>query len=169
MIYLIGDRTKRVVSESAQVCFEGGCPLSVSVDTADVIIAPWLDVKIPAADLAKTKHGALVFHPSLLPLYRGRNAIKDAFSAGEKTTGATWFWANDRFDAGEICEQMPLAIKQGEGPREFYDRAVVPAAIYLLRYILRDLRAGIIRRRPQMTFAATGFPPDTPDDWNING
>lgn len=149
MILLLGDRSKRIVSEAADVIRRSGFAETESAASADLIVAPWLQSKIPADEIAKTTHGALVFHPSLLPIHRGRNAIKDAYAAGDRVTGATWFWANDAFDAGEICEQEPLIILEGESPRDFYDRAVVPSAIRLLRFALGDIKAGIIRRRPQ--------------------
>lgn len=120
-----------------------------------IIVAPLLRHKIGAHDIAQTRHGALVFHPSLLPRHRGPDAIKAAFRAGEKYTGATWFWANGRFDAGDICEQEVLEIVPGERPREFYERAVIPSALKLLRHALDDLSRGHVRRRPQREEAAT--------------
>lgn len=149
MILLLGDRSIRIVAEAADVIRRCGFNEAVHASTATLIVAPLLQTKISASDINQTRHGALVFHPSLLPYYRGRHAIKDAFREGDKILGATWFWANDRFDAGEICEQEPLSVRAGESPREFYERAVVPSALRLLSFALEDIKNGIIRKRPQ--------------------
>lgn len=148
-ILLLGDRSKRIVNESLDLMSELGMVEVSDPSDAQIILAPLLRSKIATIDIEKTQFGALVFHPSLLPFYRGRNAIKDAFAACERVTGASWFWATDRFDEGAICEQEPLGILSGESPREFYERAVIPSAIRLLRFALRDIGAGIIRKRPQ--------------------
>lgn len=125
---------------------------------ADVAVAPLLETKLDPADLAAPKRGTLVFHPSLLPRYRGRNAIRAAFEAGDRYSGATWFWAADKMDAGDICEQEVLEIVPGERPREFYSRAVVPSAALMLERLLGDLGAGHVRKRPQRTEAASYVP-----------
>ena len=125
---------------------------------ADVAVAPLLQVRITDAELSQPKYGVLVFHPSLLPRHRGRDAIKWAYNLNETYTGATWFWANNEIDGGDICEQAVIAIGDKK-PREFYETVVIPVAVQLLHYALLDLASGIIRRRPQNESAATYEPP----------
>ena len=119
------------------------------VDTpeADFAVAPYLQKIIPEAELSNFKKGVLVFHPSLLPIYRGKTSIRDAFKNGDDYTGVTWFWANTGVDMGDICEQTVLKISGS--PREFYEGAVIPAGVLLLELIIKDLFAGTERRRPQ--------------------
>jgi methionyl-tRNA formyltransferase len=154
-VCVLGDREFPVVQASLDVVAAKGGTLVDRLEEADVAIAPLLTEKLTLADIAKPKLGVLIFHPSLLPRHRGRDAIKWAFKAGETYTGATWFWANEGLDTGDICEQEVLAIVPGERPREFYDRAVVPAAIRMLEYIIDDLGSGCVRRRPQQHDNAT--------------
>ena len=126
---------------------------------ADVAVAPLLTQKLAPKDYNEPRYGTLIFHPSLLPRHRGRDAIKWAFRLGEKFTGATWFWCDDGYDTGDICEQEILAIRDGELPREFYMRSVAPAAARMLGYIIRDLSMGYVRRRPQIEENASYEPP----------
>lgn len=123
--------------------------------SADVALAPLLTRKLAADRLYAPALGTLIFHPSLLPRHRGPDAIRWAFKLGEAYTGATWFWADEKFDAGDICEMEVLDIREGERPREFYERAVIPAAVRMLGWILTDLANGVVRRRPQNEDAAT--------------
>ncbi len=133
---------------------ELGCEIVWRPDDADVAIAPLLQRKIDATELAKPKLGTLIFHPSLLPRHRGQDAIRWAYRNGEKFTGATWFWADEGLDTGPICEQEVVAIPD-KRPRDFYEQDVLPVCVKLLRYAILDLRDGIVRRRPQNEEAAT--------------
>ena len=49
-------------------------------------------------------------HPSLLPAFKGPDAISRAFSAGVKVSGVTVHWVNQELDAGKIIAQYPVLI-----------------------------------------------------------
>lgn len=125
---------------------------------ADVAFAPCLERKLTREELEAPKHGTLILHPSLLPRHRGKDAIKWAFVFGERYTGATWFWADENYDTGDICEMEVLAIHPKESPREFYASTVMSSAMRMLHFIIDDLSQGIVRRRPQNHDHATFEP-----------
>jgi methionyl-tRNA formyltransferase len=155
---VLGDRELPIVSACATLLENKDQSLVPGLSGADAGIAPLLTQKLTQDDIAKTKHGVLIFHPSLLPRHRGRDSIKWAFKLGESYTGATWFWATEGLDTGDICEQEVLAILPDERPREFYERAVIPSALRMLGFIVDDLRRGVVRRRPQQHENATFEP-----------
>ena len=84
-----------------------------------VAIAPLLTEKISNEQLAEPLYGTLIFHPSPLPYGRGSKSIRMAYKRNEPVTAATWFWANQRYDAGDICEQEIIKIDYSLSPREF--------------------------------------------------
>lgn len=49
-------------------------------------------------------------HPSLLPAFKGKDAIKRAFKAGVKVSGITIHWVETRVDEGKIIAQYPVFI-----------------------------------------------------------
>ena len=49
-------------------------------------------------------------HPSLLPKYKGINAIEQAMEAGEKETGCTVHYVNEELDGGAIIDQSRVPI-----------------------------------------------------------
>ena len=49
-------------------------------------------------------------HPSLLPKYKGLNAVEQAMEAGEVETGCTVHYVNEELDGGEIIMQGEVAI-----------------------------------------------------------
>ncbi len=103
---------------------------------ADLAIAPLLERKLSRAEYSAPRLGTLIFHPSLLPMYKGRDAIKQAYRAGDTYTGVTWFWANDELDGGEICEQAVVIMDRSLQPGEFYRERVLLAMVGTLRRAL---------------------------------
>ncbi|MDD3436733.1 MAG: formyltransferase family protein [Candidatus Gastranaerophilales bacterium] len=49
-------------------------------------------------------------HPSLLPAFKGKDAISRAFLAGVKVSGITIHWAEKNVDEGKIIAQYPVII-----------------------------------------------------------
>jgi len=49
-------------------------------------------------------------HPSLLPSFKGKDAIKQAFLAGVKVSGITIHWVEKGIDEGKIISQYPVFI-----------------------------------------------------------
>jgi len=49
-------------------------------------------------------------HPSLLPKYKGMDAIKQAFAAGEAECGVSVHYVNEEVDSGEIIEQRRIKV-----------------------------------------------------------
>ena len=53
-------------------------------------------------------------HPSLLPKYKGINAIEQAMEAGEKETGCTVHYVNEELDGGAIIDRSVVPICTGD-------------------------------------------------------
>ncbi len=53
-------------------------------------------------------------HPSLLPKFKGANAIEDAFNAGEMETGCTTHYVIPEMDAGEVICQAKVSIEPSD-------------------------------------------------------
>ena len=48
---------------------------------------------------------AVNIHPSLLPLFKGANGIKESFESQMKLGGVSVHWVSDELDGGEIIAQ----------------------------------------------------------------
>jgi methionyl-tRNA formyltransferase len=57
------------------------------------------------------RFGGLNIHPSLLPKYRGAAPIQRAIMAGEKETGITIFFMDEKIDHGDIVFKKELVIE----------------------------------------------------------
>lgn len=53
-------------------------------------------------------------HPSLLPSFKGLNAIKRAYERGVKISGCTVHWVSKGVDEGKIIAQLPVRIMDSD-------------------------------------------------------
>lgn len=61
-------------------------------------------------------------HPSLLPLFPGAHAVRDALAAGAKRTGTTIHWVDAGVDTGEIIAQAELDIAPEDNEETLHER-----------------------------------------------
>jgi len=61
-------------------------------------------------------------HPSLLPKFPGLEAWKQALAAGEKVTGCTVHYVDERLDHGQIIAQREVAILPDDTPESLHAR-----------------------------------------------
>jgi methionyl-tRNA formyltransferase len=72
------------------------------------------------------------FHPSLLPLYRGRTSVADAIAAGERITGGTVYHLTDEMDGGPVAFQDWCFVQEGETPADLWRRALAPMGLEMI-------------------------------------
>jgi methionyl-tRNA formyltransferase len=106
----------------------------------------------------KTKLGAVGYHPSLLPLHRGRDAVRWAIHAGDKVTGGSIYWLTDNVDCGPLAAQAHVLIRPGDSPEELWRRDLFPIGVRLFERVLADLSVGRLVRIPQRPDCATWEP-----------
>jgi methionyl-tRNA formyltransferase len=87
---------------------------------------------LPNSILEIPKRGAINVHASLLPKYRGAAPIHWAIIRGEKETGCTVFFLNEKVDTGQIIAQKRTAIGEKETTGELYERLKIMGAELLV-------------------------------------
>lgn len=70
------------------------------------------------------KFGTFNLHASLLPQYRGAAPINWAIINGDKKTGVTTFFIDDKIDTGEMLLQSETPILENESAGELHDRLI---------------------------------------------
>jgi formyltetrahydrofolate dehydrogenase len=147
-IKVLGDKYAPAVQAARDVV--SGLGHSFADGDADLCIAPLLTVKLTLEQINAPRLGTLIFHPSPLPYGRGMSAIRWAYRRKEPVTAATWFWANDKLDAGDICEQEIVKIDYRLYPRDFYETEIIEAMCRTLKRCLNNLSIGLKRQIPQI-------------------
>ena len=114
---------------------------------SDVAVVSCFTRRIPPAALAVPRLGFLNLHPSLLPLYRGPQPLFWQLRDGAPT-GATVHYMDAGLDTGDIAAQMVVPLPDGISVPEA-ERTLTLVGLGLLRGVLYELAAGVVRRRPQ--------------------
>ncbi|MBS1549142.1 MAG: methionyl-tRNA formyltransferase [Bacteroidetes bacterium] len=92
--------------------------------------------------------GTFNLHASLLPDYRGAAPINYAIINGEKTTGASTFFINEKIDEGNILLQESLTIEKDENAGSLHDRLMTMGANLVVK-TLDGLSESSITEKPQ--------------------
>ena len=77
-------------------------------------------MRIVGETLLKAYDGKIInIHPSLLPAFRGANAVEQAVEYGVKVYGITIHWVNADLDGGRIIAQRAFPY-EGSDPAEVH-------------------------------------------------
>jgi methionyl-tRNA formyltransferase len=69
--------------------------------------------------------GTFNLHASLLPDYRGSAPINWTIINGDKETGLSTFFIDDKIDTGDVILQKKLLISENESAGELHDRMII--------------------------------------------
>ena len=89
------------------------------------------------------------YHPSLLPLHRGRDAIRWAIHCGDTVTGGTVYELGDVVDGGPILAQEPVLIARNATATALWREKLFPLGIKLLLEVARQFEGGCLTRIEQ--------------------
>lgn len=156
----IGDRLHRAAVRTGvpHIIMAGTLNGDTMPDGADLIIAAHSRDFIGAATLRKTVLGGIGYHPSLLPLHRGRDAIRWAVRMGDRVTGGSVYWLSRNVDGGPIAAQDWCFIPPNADPTDLWREVLQPMGLRLLLRVLEDLSRGIVVAVPQDERLATWEP-----------
>ena len=88
------------------------------------------------------KIGTFGYHPSILPLHRGRDAIQWALRFRDRVTGGTVYWMDDGADTGPIAYQYIVLIRPDDTPLSICIGHLFPMGLRLFGRLLDDVDAG---------------------------
>jgi methionyl-tRNA formyltransferase len=91
--------------------------------------------KLPEAVWRLSKSGTINLHASLLPDYRGAAPINHVIINGEKETGVTTFFINDKIDTGKIILQEKVPINEDDTAGTLHDKLMKKGAALLLETV----------------------------------
>ncbi len=118
-------------------------------------------------------HGAIQYHPSLLPLHRGRTAMNWAIMSGAERTGISIFWVDEGIDTGPILLQREVEIGPDDSVGSLYFNQLYPMGVEALVEAVRLVREEKAPREEQDHSRATYEPPCGPEhakvDWHLHG
>jgi len=93
--------------------------------------------------LARFEGRTINTHPSLLPLFPGAHAVRDALAAGVEVTGATVFQIDAGVDTGRVVAQEPVPVEAGDDVETLHERIKVVERRLLVEVVNQVARAGL--------------------------
>ncbi|MCL6219373.1 methionyl-tRNA formyltransferase [Zunongwangia pacifica] len=103
---------------------------------------------LPAKVWKFPAYGTFNLHASVLPEYRGAAPINWAVINGEKTTGATTFFIDDKIDTGNIILSKEIEIEATENVGSVHDR-LMKLGGELIVDTLKHIESGEVKTIPQ--------------------
>lgn len=124
----------------------------------ELIVAAHAHCFIARAARRRARHGAIGYHPSLLPRHRGRDAVRWTIHMRDQVAGGTVYWMTDRADAGPIAAQAWCHVRAGDDAAALWRRELGPMGVRLLGQAVASIAAGRLVRIPQDEELATWEP-----------
>ena len=81
--------------------------------------------KLPKEVWEIPKNGTINLHTSFLPEYRGAGPINWVLINGEKNTGVTSFFINDKIDQGDIILQKKISIDKNMTAAQLHNQMII--------------------------------------------
>jgi len=132
-----------------------GEPISERVEEflaarAELIIMPFTTVILPPEIVEAPRLGALCFHPSLLPAYRGGNALAWQIILGAEESGVTVFQPDAGVDTGPIVVQRGgVRIGPTDTQASLYFDHLYPLGVEAMEEAVARVADGTAEPRPQ--------------------
>jgi len=130
-------------ARSAGVTVLEGDPLTARLmpDGIDLIVAAHSHDFIGEKTRLRARYGGIGYHPSLLPLHRGKDAIRWAVKMGDRVTGGTVYQLSNRVDGGEVLLQKHAFIRRDDTAKELWRRSLGPLGVALLAEVAGNYEA----------------------------
>lgn len=98
----------------------------------DLIVAAHSHDFIGERTRLRATFGGIGYHPSLLPVHRGRDAVRWAVRMRERITGGSVYRLSNRMDGGAVLAQQHVFIQPDDTAEELWRRELAPLGVRLL-------------------------------------
>ncbi|QBI53623.1 methionyl-tRNA formyltransferase [Streptomonospora litoralis] len=125
---------------------------------ADFCLMAFVTHFLPDDVFTLPTHGTAQYHPSLLPLHRGKSAINWALINGEQETGLSIFWPDRGIDTGPVLLQKRCPIGPDDTVGSLYFDRLFPLGVDAVSEAVALVAAGEAPRIEQDHAEATFEP-----------
>lgn len=183
---VVGVVTKKSSSFNSDFCSLGDCAKAHGIDVAfadsinDPEIVSFIRGKSPNviycfgwSQLIKREilgippYGVIGFHPTALPMNRGRHPLIWALALGLDETASTFFKMDEGADSGAIVSQEPVKIEYQDDAASLYARITETAKRQVVAFT-KQLESGTLVLRPQLLSEGNTWRKRGMEDGEIN-
>lgn len=94
--------------------FEDRIIIQLKENNVELIVLAGFMLMLSKEFVNRYKGRIINIHPSLLPAFKGAQAIKDAFDFGVKVTGVTAHFVDEKMDNGPVILQSAVKIEEDD-------------------------------------------------------
>ena len=117
---------------------------------ADLNVMPFTTVILPPEIVDAPRHRSVCFHPSLLPAYRGGNALAWQIIEGARESGISVFQPDEGVDTGPLYLQKGGAeISPTDNTASLYFDKLYPMGVEAMVDVVAAIDAGTAHLQPQ--------------------
>jgi methionyl-tRNA formyltransferase len=123
---------------------------------AELNVLPFTTVILPPEIVDAPKHRSVCFHPSLLPAYRGGNALAWQIIEGAEESGISIFQPDEGVDTGPLfLQQGGVEISPTDTMASLYFDKLYPMGVEGMVEVVAAIDAGRARLEPQREAGAS--------------
>lgn len=105
----------------------------------DLIICAYAHAYVSDEARLTARLGAVGYHPSLLPDFKGKYAIQDAIDAGVKYTGGSLYKLDSGLDTGQVLLQKQCKIENERSAFILWKNKLAPIGLKLFSQFLETV------------------------------
>lgn len=158
-----GEKLDRLAGQAKEyrvpIIPSGSLRAAAMPEGVDLIVAAHAHDYISEKVRLRAVYGGIGYHPSLLPIHRGRDAIRWALRMGDRITGGTVYRLSNKMDGGNVLAQEHVFIPPGATAMDLWRDALFPLGVRMLCRVVENFRDhGFINGIPQDERLATWEP-----------
>lgn len=138
----------------------GAGPIQVANADPEIMVSAHNHMWVRQEWIDEVEHGCVGYHPSLLPLHRGKDAIRWTIHMKEPVAGGTVYrLEGDEADTGPILKQDWCHVRPGWTASDLWREELFPMGVRLIANTVNEISlTGSISERPQDEELATWEP-----------
>lgn len=148
----------RLLAERLDVPLADRLSVAAMPPGVDVILAAHSHAFVGRKSRGAARLASVGYHPSLLPLHRGRDAVRWAARDGDRVVGGSVYHLTDAVDGGPLAAQDYAIVRPGLTAEALWRDVLFPMGLRLITAVLADLAAGLVVSVDQDEAAATWEP-----------
>lgn len=128
-------------------------------DGTDLIVSVHCFDFISEKARLRSTYGAIGYHPSLLPIHKGRSSIEWCIKLGDRITGGTVFKLSNDIDGGDIVRQRHVIVSKKETVQSLWRDKLQPLGTELILSAINEIsEKGMLAGEKQNEADSTWFP-----------
>jgi len=123
----------------------------------DLVVSAHSHWIVSSRVLERARFGGIGFHPSILPLHRGQDAVRWTIHMGDKISGGSIYRLDDKCDGGDVLLRRFILVKREWNYHDLW-KNLFPMGVEMVSEAIRKIENGTATWERQDESLATWEP-----------